>query len=55
MTAQDKIAEAFQAAGAAIKADRIRITSLEGQPRVGVLLASDPNPTTPGFWFRETS
>lgn len=55
MTAQDKIDEAFTRVGQEVKSNTTRITTLEGQPKIGVLLASDPNPTTPGFWFRETS
>jgi hypothetical protein len=55
MTAQQKIDEAFQQVGTEVKDTKARVTVLEGQPKIGVLLASDPNPTTPGFWFRETS
>jgi hypothetical protein len=55
MTAQDNLDQAFQQVGTEIKVDRSRITNLEAAPKIGVLLVGDPNPTTPGFWFRETS
>lgn len=55
MTSQNDIKVAFEKVGTEIKADRVRLTSLEGQPKIGVLLVGDPDPTTPGFWFRETS
>lgn len=55
MTAQDELDQAFAETGAQLKDVKARLTNVEADPSIGVLLVGDPNPTTPGFWFRETS